>query len=61
MQKAQTFYYHAKSTDMLQYEKMESDEPQCACGSDFSPVFGQYRSAFTGSSLAAAVEQITEM
>lgn len=36
--------------DMLQYDKMENDEPLCACGPDFSPVFGQYRSDFTGSS-----------
>lgn len=54
-------YYSAKSTNMLWYEKMESDEPLSARGSDCSPVFGQYRSDFTGSSLAAAVEQITEM
>lgn len=50
VQKAQTFYYCAKSTDMLQYDKMERDEPLCACGSDCSPVFGQHRSDFTGSS-----------
>lgn len=43
-------YYSAKSTDMPQYDRMESDEPLCACGSEFSPLFGHYRSDFTGSS-----------